>query len=81
LGLGEGQSGPVARGGKRYEVPFEEEQDQDDQLSRSPVRLEGEAPSLPVRRVSHGDRIVPSLVLLLLVGIVGIGFLLGRTPH
>jgi hypothetical protein len=81
LGWGEGQSGPVVRGGMRYEVPFEEERARDDQLLKSPIRLEGVVPSLPVRKVIFDDHTVLSWLLLVLVRIVGIAFLLGKTPH
>jgi hypothetical protein len=62
-------------------VPFEEERARDDQLLRSPIRLEGGVPSLPVRMVLSDDRIVLSWVLLVLVHIVGTASLLGKTPH
>jgi hypothetical protein len=59
-------------------VPFEEERARDDQLSRSPIRLEDGVPSLPVRMVLFEDRTVLSWLLLVLVHIVGIAFLLGK---
>jgi hypothetical protein len=39
-------------------VPFEEERARDDQLLKSPIRLEGVVPSLPVRMALVDDRIV-----------------------
>jgi hypothetical protein len=62
-------------------VPFEEERARDDQLLKSPIRLEGVVPSLLVRRALVDDHTVLFWVLLVLVQNVGIASLLGKTPH
>jgi len=81
LGSEEGQRGPVGRSGRMYEVPFEEERARDDQSLKPPIRLEDQAPSLPVHRVLFDDHTVLSEGRLVLDRIVGAASLLGKFPH